>query len=59
MGWNGKGGKGKQILKGGGQLFQGVSALKSGGWNPLTNYVYIIYIQWCNLTFWALTQSAE
>ena len=40
-GWTRKEGKGHKDLKKGGQLGQGVGALKvgRGGWNPLTNYV--------------------
>ena len=32
--------RGKQILKRGGKLRQGVSALKIEGWNSLMNYVF-------------------
>ena len=58
-GWNRKEG-------GGGELGQGVGALKKGGWKPLTNYeflldivqyVYMSYNIFLMLTFFALNIS--
>ena len=40
--WNRKEGRGnKEFKKGGNKLGQGAGALKRGGWNPLTNNVFI------------------
>ena len=36
--WNRKEGRGNKDIKKGGKLGQGVGALKSGSWNPLTYY---------------------
>ena len=41
--WNKKEGRGNKNFRKGRKLGQGVGALKTGGWNPLTNYELFYY----------------